>query len=1008
MSTIKIKPTTHHRFPLQRTIHFFRTTALSAAIASLCVGPVSAQQIAPPESFITPEFLASHTLLDIRAQFAYAKGYTGKGILIAVLDDGLDIEHPEFAGRVSPFMANFVTAGGPTYVGRLPGQTDFMHGTHVSGIAAAARNNHGMHGVAYNADILALRILGPNPVENAESKAFEHAIAHGAKVLNGSYGLDSFPAKDLTDEETGQKTPNKHYEVINFTPLDEEDIKTAYNIMKRGEAADIVMIFSAGNEFEEQPIGSESPMGNGLLPAITPKNTSDGKYRFIVNTDDDATDENNPTTWVLNDLTDPDYLDLDFSDLQGALIAVAAVDRNGKISSYSNRCGLAQLWCIAAPGGDYPTPGYTADEGQIYSTVPDSTYDYEVGTSMAAPVVSGAAAVLREAFPYMTARQIIEVLLTSANSTDLDWGNKDIYGWGMLDLGRAIDGPVQFGAESFAQTFDINTQGFNSIWSNDISGTGGLKKSGPGHLVMTGHNSYAGATHIQAGKLTVNGALVNSTVTIDADAALGGTGSVAHLIAAGTIQPGNSIGTLSVTGDYTQLGGSRLDIEIDAQGQSDRLEVQGTADIQGGELRVLGLNPDALGRDFTFLQAGQISPGSQFDNADILGTRFIDLALHPVTSATGSGLSLAVRRNDVTFASLAANGNQASVARAVDAQNNSSPEYRAVVMADTTETAQHYYRQLGGEVHASSLSALMDTSGVLRQASLGRLATAGSLADAGNEHDANNGVWARVLGSWGSLAATHDTARMTRSLSGVMFGADTRLGEQTRAGIGAALSRSSYGTDTVGSAKADGYHLMAYASQSLGAVALRGGASYSWYRLHSKRHIAVPGAEQQKASYNVGSAQIFAEAAYQQQWNQFALEPYVNVAQVWMRRGSFSETGGLGALQGSSQQHSNTFSTLGARSQFNLAQTQHGDLAATVNVGWRHLFGNKTPRSEMRFSTGPSFTIHGAPLARDAFISELGVELINNQDRRFSLVYTGQFAGGTRDQGIQARASWAF
>lgn len=999
---MKRKPIAQHPYRTNKTQRFFQATALSIAFAGFCGGTVAAQQIATPESFVTPEFLAAHTLLDVRAQYAYAKGYTGKGILIAIVDDGLDIEHPEFIGRLSPYMANYLQEGGPSYVGRLPGQDDFGHGTHVSGIAAAARDNKGMHGVAYNANILALRILGDNPVEDAESKAFDHAIAQGVKVLNGSYGPISFPSKYLKNEETGEYFLNPDFDVLNFSPI-ASDIERAYEVMKRAADADIVMVFAAGNDYSEQPIASAMPSGNALLPAITASNTQQGWYRFLTNGDDPNLDTDNPKTWEINDLNDPDFLELDFSDLQGSLIAVVAVDRNGQISSYSNRCGVAKLWCIAAPGGDSPTPGYIDKEGEIYSTMPESEYGYMAGTSMAAPVVSGAAAVLREAFPYMTARQIIEVILTSANSTDLDWGNKDIYGWGMLDLGRAIDGPVQFGAEGFAQIFDVNTQGFNSVWSNDITGTGGLNKSGQGHLVMTGHNTYAGDTRIQAGKLTVNGTLLNSTLTIDAEAALGGTGSIANLIAAGTIQPGNSIGTLTVTGDYTQLSGSRLEIELNGQGQSDILNVQGQADIQGGELRVLGLNPDVLGHNFTFLQAAQLSPNSQFDNADILGTRFIDMQVQTIAN---SGLSLAVNRNDVAFASLAANRNQAAVAQAIDGQGNGGAEYRAVVMLDDTATAQHYYTQFSGEIHASTLSALMDTSGVLRQASLGRLAQTGLAST--TEQTLKNGAWGQALGSWGRFDASHDTARMTRSLSGVMFGGDTRLNNNAHLGLAAALSHSSYGTQDIGSAKADGYHLMAYAGQTMGAWALRGGASYSWYRLHSKRHIAVPGGDLQKASYNASSAQIFAEAAYQQQWQTFSLEPYANVAHVWLHRDSFSETGGLGALQGVSQRHNNTFSTLGARGQFTLAQRDYGDWAATANVGWRHLFGNKTPRSDMRLSTGPSFSIHGTALGRDALISELGLELINSRNSRFSLIYTGQFAKGSRDQGVQARASWMF
>src|SRR5690606_26010655 len=137
--------------------------------------------------------------------------------------------------------------------------------------------------------------------------------------------------------------------------------------------------------------------------ALTPENTRKGWYRFLVNEDAPNLDLNNPDTWVVNDVNDPDLLELDYSNLQGTLIAVVAVDRNGDISSYSNRCGYAQLWCIAAPGGDAPTAGYAPKDSLIFSTMPDGGYGYMAGTSMAAPVVSGAAAVLRQAFPYMTA-----------------------------------------------------------------------------------------------------------------------------------------------------------------------------------------------------------------------------------------------------------------------------------------------------------------------------------------------------------------------------------------------------------------------------------------------------------------------------------------------------------------------------------------------------------------------------------------------------------------------------
>ena len=87
---------------------------------------------------------------------------------------------------------------------------------------------------------------------------------------------------------------------------------------------------------------------------------------------------------------------------------------------------------------------------------------------MAAPFVAGAAAVLRQAFPYMTARQVIEVLLTTA--TEINNQNPESirdFGHGLINIGRAVKGPIEFGHPSlipgnssiFAPIFAVDTQG---------------------------------------------------------------------------------------------------------------------------------------------------------------------------------------------------------------------------------------------------------------------------------------------------------------------------------------------------------------------------------------------------------------------------------------------------------------------------------------------------------------------------------------------------------------------
>lgn len=110
-------------------------------------------------------------------------------------------------------------------------------------------------------------------------------------------------------------------------------------------------------------------------------------------------------------------------ELQGHFINVVSYDTTTKtLANYSNQCGITQEYCIAAPGSALSTDAYE------YLTVS--------GTSFAAPVVSGAIAILQEKFPYLKSNQITEILLRTA--TDLgDTGVDNVYGWGLLNLDQA-------------------------------------------------------------------------------------------------------------------------------------------------------------------------------------------------------------------------------------------------------------------------------------------------------------------------------------------------------------------------------------------------------------------------------------------------------------------------------------------------------------------------------------------------------------------------------------------
>ena len=137
----------------------------------------------------------------------------------------------------------------------------------------------------------------------------------------------------------------------------------------------------------------------------------------------------------------------------------------------------------------------------------------------------------------------------------------------------------------------------DSAFSGAISGTGGLVKSGGGVMTLSGTSFYNGATTVSGGELIVDGAADSSTVTVNSGATLSGSGSIGGLIVntGGTINPGNSPGTQTVTGNVVWNAGGNYNWQIH--------DVAGTAGSSTGW--------DLLNITGT-LNLGALSVGSEF------------------------------------------------------------------------------------------------------------------------------------------------------------------------------------------------------------------------------------------------------------------------------------------------------------------------------------------------------------------------------------------------------------
>ena len=179
---------------------------------------------------------------------------------------------------------------------------------------------------------------------------------------------------------------------------------------------------------------------------------------------------------------------------------------------------------------EYKNPKYlTQDELKHFSpSTPEGKYHFitamgqtEIssggwfwGTSSAAPQVTGIAALVKEKYPWMTNENLKITLLTTA--TDIGEKGVDvIYGWGLVNADRALNGPKYLDKhlivyeDGYAR---FKTSGL-SIFSNNIEGDGGLYKSGPGTLVLAGDNLYKGGTYVDEGELYLKDGINYSPIT---------------------------------------------------------------------------------------------------------------------------------------------------------------------------------------------------------------------------------------------------------------------------------------------------------------------------------------------------------------------------------------------------------------------------------------------------------------------------------------------------------------
>lgn len=578
---------------------------------------------ASSDSFKTQEYWNSTGLDFIHAADAYAMGYTGAGITLGVIDTPVRFDHPELAGKMAGQYMGIDERTGQPYV---PIWRQDTHGSHVAGIMAALRNDMGMHGVAFDANLVSAGFLGADKDNNPLNMLLPNLVDFFAarpeiRVINNSWGSPYYPSLVTADTSSAEIRQM----------LAESSGSVLGQVFELAVGYDKVIVFAGGNDTQK------APSIEGALPRYMPE----------------------LKTWL-------NVISLDTGNITTASDGTRTISPTG-ISSFSNLGYRAQLWSVSAPGSNI----YSLDAA-------NNRYTRMSGTSMAAPYVSGALGLVQQAFPWMTGKQMADAVLTTADNVfnapdfivqfsvdDYGYPNKiivtrvenpnipsvsevqqaieqayasqsrlkgillellsdgkrgdqyllreEVFGQGLLDVGKAVRGiarldanrmtaadvvhlPELGGATNALETFD--TQGYVAEFSNDITqrkwddkyhhqdfqstqgvvdGAAlngkdvGLRKTGAGLLVLSGKNIYLGATVVDGGALAVSkradgtgGILENSSVLVRQGGVLLGDGVIEQkVVNFGTVAPGYR-GHILTVGDYTQNADGTLQIGITA------------------------------------------------------------------------------------------------------------------------------------------------------------------------------------------------------------------------------------------------------------------------------------------------------------------------------------------------------------------------------------------------------------------------------------------------------------
>lgn len=565
---------------------------------------------------------------------------------------------------------------------------------------------------------------------------------------------------------------------------------------------------------------------------------------------------------------------------------------------------------------------------------------YGYGSSFAAPRVTATAAKIKEKYPWMTGHEIQQTILTTAD----DIGEPDVdskFGWGYLNEIKALNGPAKFDnillvGESAAKSqlkdkFNANiTDEGRYIFSNDISGDGGLKKSGKGTLVLAGNNTYFGETEVENGTLEIKKS-VNSNIAVTKKIEDGIVKEKGTLVLGDKAVVGKSVkndgvvkvesGSATITGNYIATNNSETVATLGST-----LIVDGKTELDKASI-VAFKNGDYFSERPQEYNVIEAKGGVEGNFGEIQGPEL----LRADSTVKDNKVSLNIQRKNVKEyvetlektdkmqKDTAENVEQ--LFREIDNSLESGDKINEDVMKEvaffqnntTSSNVGNSLDSLSGQIHGSAQALTFKQADIVNRDLSNRL-SAISVKDENSKNGV--GVWTNGIGANGRLHQ-EGYAEGKMKLYGGQVGIDKKIGNNIIVGISTATSKGTVKFNRFGGKlEADNYTISLYGRKEGENIPfyIQGRLGIGNTDSKVKREIALPNENTEiEVNYKNKIYSAYVETGYKFGKNNLSVSPYIGFAYNKVVRNEFKEKNSKFGLSSKRETYNQNSILVGAR-----------------------------------------------------------------------------------------------